>query len=97
MSFRCRQYIRLAHCTPVTVHEQVTLESGEIVNESKDLGQETLPDAELFDLKNQLKAGIDLEEVNSKVLKPSKIDGSKVVRKLNLRVNKPKEMNNEGE
>lgn len=97
MSFRCRQYIRLAHCIPVTVHEQVTLESGEVVNESKDLGKEKLPDAELFDLKNQLKAGIDLEEVNSKVLKPSKVDGSKVVRKLNLKVNKPKEMNNEGE
>lgn len=97
MPFRCRQYIRLSHCTPVIAHEQTTLESGEVVTKPNDLGQEKLPDAELFDLKNQLNAGIDLEEVNSKVLKPSKVDGSKVVRKLNLKVNKPKEVNNEGE
>lgn len=84
MSFRCRQYIRLARCIPVTVHEQVTLESGEIVNESKDLGQEKLPDAELFDLKNQLKAGINLEEVNSKVLKSSRVSGRSIAKKLGL-------------
>lgn len=81
MSFRCRQKLRVPPCIPVTVLEQVTLESGEVVNSVKDLGKEKLPDPELFDINNQLKAGIDLEEVSSKVLRSSKIDAEKVVRK----------------
>lgn len=81
MPFRARQKFRMAGCQVVTVPEQVTLESGEIVTESKDLCEEKMPDIELFDLKNQLEAGVELDEVNSKVLRNSKVDAVSVVRK----------------
>lgn len=81
MSFRCRQKLKLAGCQVVVEPEQVSLESGEIIMRDKDLGKEKLPDPELFELKNQLEAGIDLEEVNSKVFRSSKVDADKVVRK----------------
>lgn len=81
MPFRCRQKLRIAKCQSVVEPEQVTLESGEIVTQIKDLGQEKLPDPEMFDLKNQLDAGVDLEEVNSKVLKSSKVSADTIVRK----------------
>lgn len=71
----------MAGCQIVTEHEPVTLESGEIVMESKDQGEKKMPDPELFDLKNQLEAGVELEEVNSKVLRSPRIDADAVVRK----------------
>lgn len=81
MSFRCRQKFKLARSGPVFEVESTTLESGEIVEKLKDVTKEKLPDPELFDLKNQMKAGIEPEEVNSKIFKPSKIDGDAIVRK----------------
>lgn len=81
MSFRCRQRYRGAYCGSVLEQELVTLESGELVKQSKDLTEERMPDMELFDINNQLKAGVDLEEVNSKVMKSSKVDIDRVVRK----------------
>lgn len=81
MSFRCRQKYRGSHCEKAIVQELVTLESGELVKQSKDLTEEQMPDMELFDINNQLKAGVDLEEVNSKVFKSSKVDADSVVRK----------------
>lgn len=81
MSFRCRQKLKLGSCQVVMEPEQVTLESGEIVTQIKDLGKEKLPDSELFELKNQLKAGVELEEVNSKVLRSSKVSADSIVRK----------------
>lgn len=81
MSFRCRQKLKLAGYQAVTELESKTLESGEIVEQVKDLGKEKLPDPELFDLKNQLEAGVDMEEVNSKVMSTKRIDADKVVRK----------------
>lgn len=85
MSFRCRQKLKLASSGPVFEVEQVTLESGEIVEQVKDTTKEKLPDPELFDLKNQLKAGIEPEEVNSKLFSSSKIDVDQVVRKYTKR------------
>lgn len=81
MSFRCRQKLRLANYKPVIMYEDVTLESGEIVLQAKDLTQEKLPDPELFDINEQIKAGLDMQEVNSKVLKPSMVNADNVVRK----------------
>lgn len=81
MSFRCRQKFKNAKCQSVVEPEQVTLESGEIVTQVKDLGKEKLPDPELFDLKAQIEAGIDMEEVNSKVLRSSHVSAESVVRK----------------
>lgn len=94
MSFRCRQKLKLGKCQVVMEPEQVTLESGEIVYKLKDLGQEKMPDPELFELKNQLQAGIDLEEVNSKVLRSSKVDANSVVRKYTKRSDNVEESDN---
>ena len=71
MSFRCRQKLKLASCQVVMEPEQVTLESGEIVTQFKDLGKEKMPDPELFELKNQLQAGVDIEDLNTLLLTSS--------------------------
>lgn len=94
MSFRCRQKLRLASYQAVTEPESITLESGEIIQKVKDLGKEKMPDPELFDLENQLKAGIDIEEVNSKVLSSRRVDADKVVRKYTKRSNNVEESDN---
>lgn len=94
MSFRCRQRYSGGHCGSVISQELVTLESGELVKQSKDLTEEQMPDMELFDINNQLKAGIDLEEVNSKVMKSSKVDVDKVVRKYTKRLGNVEESDN---
>lgn len=84
MSFRCRQRLRLAPSIPVIVSKDTTLESGEVVPTKEDLTKEQLPDPALFDLQNQLKAGVDLEEVNSKVMRRSKVSGKTLAQKLGL-------------
>lgn len=81
MPFRERQKLKLGKCQVVMEPEQVTLESGEIVSQLKDLGKEKMPNPELFELQNQIEAGVDMEEVNSKVLRSSKVDASTIVRK----------------
>lgn len=81
MSFRCRQLYKSAKYVPVYEYEEKTLESGQVISEAVNQEDKKLPDPELFSLEAQLKAGIDLEEVNSKVLKPGYIDADSVVRK----------------
>lgn len=77
MSFRCRQKLNLSPSFEMFSKEEKTLENGEcvstLVSSVKDL-----PDPELFRLKNQLAAGVNLEEVNSKVLSPKSVDLSRV-------------------
>lgn len=99
MPFPCMQKYRSAACTAVFEVEDRTLESGEVVHESVDQSKKVLPEPELFDLKNQLKAGINLEEVSSKVLGTKSIDGDKVIEKIVKRGRgRPKktEVTNEG-
>lgn len=81
MSFRCRQKYRGAHCCPVFSMSQVTLESGEVVNRMENLAEIPMPKPELFDLKAQLKAGVNLEEVASTVIHTSHVDVGKVLTK----------------
>lgn len=81
MSFRCRQKIKLAPSGSVYETEQVTLESGQIIDRVTDTTKEVLPKPELFDLKAQLKAGVNLEEVNSRILSSSHVDIGKVLTK----------------
>lgn len=81
MPFRCRQKFHTASISPAVEREDVTLPTGEVETQFNDISEKTLPDPELFDLKNQLDAGIEPEEVASEVLKPSTIDGSKLIRK----------------
>lgn len=97
MPFPCKARIRLAPSVPVVVLEDVTLESGELTRETVDLGKEVLPDASLFDLKNQLKAGVDLEEVSSKIVRHSRVSGKTLAQKLGLtETPNNKEVTNEG-
>lgn len=81
MPFRFIQHLSLAGFAKVLEPEETQLESGEIIHELADQSEKSIPEAELFDLKNQLKAGISLEEVNSAVMSDSSVDAAKVVRK----------------
>ena len=86
MSFRCRQKCNMAFGISVYEPEEIELPSGEIQTVMVDMTEKTMPDPELFDLKNQLEAGIDIEEVNSNVLKAKSIDANKVIRKYTKKV-----------
>lgn len=77
MSFRCRQKIILSPSLESFVREEKTLENGECVNVLSSSVKE-MPDPEMFRLKNQISAGVNLEEVNSKVLSPKSLDLSKI-------------------
>lgn len=92
MPFRVKQKYIQSNCIPVMHEKQVELESGQIVNKNEDLCRVKLPEAELFDLNNVLKAGIEPEEVSSTILGSKQIDANKVIRKYTK-----KNKNNEGE
>lgn len=93
MPFRVKQKYVQSICIPVIHEKQVELESGQIVNKNEDLCQVKLPEAELFDMKNVIDAGIELEEVSSTILGSKQIDADKVIRKYT----KKSKNNNEGE
>ena len=67
MPFRERQRFIPALNTPVAELEVVTTPEGEVEVELVDQSDKTMPDPEFFDLKNQLNAGIQPEEVQSTV------------------------------
>lgn len=77
MSFRCRQKLNLSPSSEMFSREEKTLETGECVSSLVSSVKE-MPDPEMFRLKNQLAAGVNLEEVNSKVLSAKSVDLSKV-------------------
>lgn len=81
MPFRERQKVHLATFTPVAELEMVTTPDGEVEVELVDQSDKAMPDPELFDLKNQLKAGITQEEVQSAIMSPSTVNADAVVRK----------------
>lgn len=81
MPFRCRQKFVLASNTPVQELEVVTTPSGEVEVDLVDQSEKQMPDPALFDLKNQIAAGIEQEEVNSAVLRASTVSADAVVRK----------------
>lgn len=81
MPFRERQKVHLATCTPVAELEVVTTPEGEVEVQLVDQSDKQMPDPELFDLKNQLKAGIQPEEVQSTIMKSSTVSADAVVRK----------------
>lgn len=72
--------------------EDITLPTGEYVKELINQNEKILPDPELFDLKNQINAGIELEEVNSKITRAKSVNAEKLIRKY---TKKPKETTNE--
>lgn len=96
MSFRQRQKYCSGFFTAVFEIEQKNLENGCIVHQSVNQSEKVLPDPKLFDLGNQLDAGINLEEVNSKVLSSKSVDASKVVSFFKSKTVTPnKDSNNE--
>lgn len=72
--------------------EDITLPTGEYIKELVNQNEKILPDPELFDLKNQINAGIELEEVNSKITRAKTVNAEKLIRKY---TKKPKETTNE--
>lgn len=81
MSFRLRQKFHPTSSVPVIDFEQQELPSGEFVTVATDSSEATMPSPELFDLKNQLDAGLTPEEVNSKVLSSKNVSAEQIVRK----------------
>lgn len=88
MPFRRVQRFKAGKFVPVIEESDKTLETGNVIREVENQCDIQLPDASLFDINNQIKAGIDLEEVNSKVLTTPKIALKDVVRKY-TRKSKP--------
>lgn len=77
MSFRTRQKLKMSSTCEIFTREDKTLENGEVVSGFASTAKE-MPDPEMFRLSNQLKAGVDLQEVNSKVLGAKSIDLAQV-------------------
>lgn len=81
MSFRCRQKFVPSFGSAVFEPEEKELPSGVLQVSMVDSCQKTMPKPELFDLKNQLESGLNLEEVNSKVMTVKSVNADSVVRK----------------
>lgn len=96
MPFRERQRFHAAVPSPVIEREEVTLPTGEVETQFNDQTDMVLPDPELFDLKNQLNAGIQPEEVNSKVMSAKTVNADSVVRKYTKKSTTSEVTNNEG-
>lgn len=94
MSFRLKQKYNPSFGFECFESEEQELPSGEIVTVMENQSEKTMPEPELFDLKNQLEAGIDIEEVNSKVMKSSSVDAGKVIRKYTKKVKNEETSNN---
>lgn len=90
--FRRRQKLSMALSHEVFMTEQVTNADGAIESRLVSAAS-SLPDAAMFDLKAQLDAGIDQEEVKSTVLSPQSVNADTVVRKYT----KKSQVKNEGE
>lgn len=81
MPFRTKNHYRYRISSPTPEIEQKILPTGEYVKELVDQNEKTLPEPELFDLKNQLNAGLELEEVNSKITRAKSVNAEKLIRK----------------
>jgi hypothetical protein len=81
MPFRFIQPLRLAGYASVVESTEVIKKNGNIEYQLEDKAEVSLPEAELFDLTNQLEAGVSLEEVNSKVMSTQSVNADNVVRK----------------
>lgn len=74
MSFRFRQEYNGSSCGAVIALEETTLETGTMEVSSVDLCKKELPEPGLFDLESNIKARVNLEEVNSKILSRPSVD-----------------------
>lgn len=83
--FRRKQKLSLSPSFVIYEPEEHFNNDGELIMESV-AQNKTLPDPEMFDLKNMIDAGIDQEEVKSAVLSPSNVNADSVVRKYTKKV-----------
>ena len=91
MAFRFKQKYKPAFGKDCFEAEEHELPSGEIQTILENQSEKTMPEPELFDLKNQLEAGIDLEEVNSKIMSSKSVNAEKVIRKYTKKSTKSTE------
>lgn len=89
MPFRRVQKFHHGPVNRVVDYQEKTLNTGEIVDVPVDQSTVKLPDAEMFDITNLRKAGVSLEEVNSKVLSAKSVNADAVVRKYTKKAAKP--------
>lgn len=74
MSFRLKQKYHSSPCGSVVSLEEKTLETGVVETKAVDQCEKVLPKPELFDLADNLKAGVNLEETSSKILETGSIN-----------------------
>lgn len=95
MPFRERQVFVTHSSRPVMELEEVTLETGRIVKRSVNQCKKKMPDPALFDLADNIKANVNLQEVSAKVLGSGSVDGDAVVNKLTDELELNKQTNKE--
>lgn len=81
MAFHRRQRYSNSTFTEVTFVEDKVNEAGKFEHKLVNQCKKKMPDIALFDLGAQLRAGIQQEEVSSKILGPKVISADSVVRK----------------
>ena len=81
MSFRCKQKFVLSPSAPIFALEDITLETGIIEQKSSNLCNKVLPEPELFNLDDNIKAGVNLKEVSSVILSSKSVSVSDVIGK----------------
>lgn len=80
MPFRCRQkYSSAASFIPEEYEEEFN-KNGKLIKTTKKVNKK-LPTSDMFDLGKMLEAGVDIEEVNSKVMSTKSVNAENVVRK----------------
>lgn len=82
--------IHLAPSAHVRDIEETVNKDGEFVTKLVDQSEVKLPPTEMFDLKNILDAGVDIDEVNSKVMSTRTVNADNVVRKYTKKSAAPK-------
>ena len=86
MPFRERQRYKIPGYTNINyIQEIVDPDTGEVHEITEDVINKELPKPELFNLKTQLKAGIDQEEVKSQILTDNNVNIDRVIRKYTKR------------
>lgn len=96
MSFRAKQRFYQPSCCAVLASESKTLETGIVEVKAVDLCKKELPKPELFDLETNIKAGVNLEEVSSKLFNSRSLSLDDMVKFNNEQINNNnEEVNNE--
>lgn len=91
MPFRCRQKYSSAISFIPEEYEEEFNKNGVLIKTTKPVNKK-LPTSDMFDLGKMLEAGVDIEEVNSKVMSTKSVNAENVVRKY---TKKPKTNENE--